>query len=462
MDREIEAASLQEHGHAAPTMILQQSNGGVLRAAEFAALTSRAVTDNARALVDKVHELVIAAGARKRQRGARKALAFKRAVGGFIGDLMRAAGREVPWVFRSVSQRHFTGDVVSDRHFEALRTALGFLRLVEEAAAVQFWSEFGVGRGWATRFRATPRLIEMAGECGVPVAEVRDHFIKELPKNPLVQRGGSTREPGRRKMPGKPMKIDYTPTVQAMEQTIVDLNTFLDRFTIGGGVHRGYVRVFNVGDHPAFRWNLGGRLYSQGQDSYQSLSSDERLKMTIDGEPVCELDIRASYLTIFQARHGRPLDFAGDHDPYVLPGLGANAREVVKTFIAATFGRGQFPARWSKDMSERHRERTGKELGKQYPLSIIRAAVAEAYPLLAGLRRGEQRAPVWAELMLLESEALLRTMLALKEEGVPSLSVHDSLIVQRSREPLARSLLASNYGAITCAGPHLTLKYGPS
>jgi hypothetical protein len=29
MDREIEAASLQEHGHAAPTMILQQSNGGV-------------------------------------------------------------------------------------------------------------------------------------------------------------------------------------------------------------------------------------------------------------------------------------------------------------------------------------------------------------------------------------------------------------------------------------------------
>jgi hypothetical protein len=49
-----------------------------------------------------------------------------------------------------------------------------------------------------------------------------------------------------------------------------------------------------VGDHPAFAWNLGGRLYSQGQDSYQSLSSDQRLDMTIDGEPVCELDIRAS------------------------------------------------------------------------------------------------------------------------------------------------------------------------
>jgi hypothetical protein len=458
MDREIEAASLQEHGHAAPTMILQQSNGGVLRAAEFAALTSRAVTDNARALVDKVHELVIAAGARKRQRGARKALAFKRAVGGFIGDLMRAAGREVPWVFRSVSQRHFTGDVVSHRHFEALRSALKSLKFIEEAKAVQFWSPFGVGRGWAKRFRATPRLIEMAGECGVPVTEVRDHFIKELPKNPLLQRGGSTREPGRRKMPGKPMKIDYTPTVQAMEQTIVDLNTFLDHFTIGGGAHRGYVRVFNVGDHPAFAWNLGGRLYSQGQDSYQSLSSDERLKMTIDGEPVCELDIRASYLTIFQARHGRPLDFAAHADPYVLPDLGEKAREAVKTFIAATFGRGEFPTLWSREMADRHRERTGGELRKHHPLSIIRAAVGEAYPLLAALRSSEERPPIWAELMFLESEALLRTMLALKGEGVPSLSVHDSLIVQKSRERLASSLLENNYTAITSAAPHITKK----
>jgi hypothetical protein len=298
----------------------------------------------------------------------------------------------------------------------------------------------------------------MAAECGVRVVDAREHFIKELPKNPLVRRGGSTREPGRRKMPGKPMKIDYTPTVQAMEQTIVDLNTFLDQFTIGGGVHRGYIRVFNVGDHPAFAWDLGGRLYSQGQDSYQSLSSDERLKMTIDGEPVCEFDIRASYLTIFQARHGQPLDFKTYPDPYVLADLGAKAREAVKTFIAAAFGRGEFPTQWSKEMADRHRERTGKDLRKHHPLRTIRHTVGKAYPLLAELRSGQARPPIWSELMYLESEALLRTMLALKEEGVPSLSVHDSLIVQKSRERLARSLLESNYRATTSAAPHITLK----
>jgi hypothetical protein len=109
-------------------------------------------------------------------------------------------------------------------------------------------------------------------------------------------------------------------------------------------------------------------------------------------------------------------------------------------------------------MADRHRERTGKDLRKHHPLSAIRHAVGEAYPLLAALRSGEARPPIWAELMYLESEALLRTMLALKEEGVPSLSVHDSLIVQKSRERLARSLLESNYTVTTSAAPHITLK----
>jgi hypothetical protein len=34
------------------------------------------------------------------------------------------------------------------------------------------------------------------------------------------------------------------------------------------------------------------------------MSGEERLKMTINGEPVAEIDIRASYLTIFLSMHG--------------------------------------------------------------------------------------------------------------------------------------------------------------
>ena len=66
---------------------------------------------------------------------------------------------------------------------------------------------------------------------------------------------------------------------------------------------------------------MGGRLYSQHfTDSYQVMSGEQRLKMTNNGEPVAETDIRASYLTIFLSLHGIQLP---DGDPYELLGLGS-------------------------------------------------------------------------------------------------------------------------------------------
>jgi hypothetical protein len=57
--------------------------------------------------------------------------------------------------------------------------------------------------------------------------------------------------------------------------------------------------------------------------------------------------------------------------------------------------------------------------------------------------------------MFLESEAVIKTMIALQGRDVPSLSVHDSLIVQQSQEALATKLLAESYQAATTAIPHI-------
>ena len=84
--------------------------------------------------------------------------------------------------------------------------------------------------------------------------------------------------------------------------------------------------------------------------------------------------------------------------------------------------------------------------------------MAAAYPLLAELRRNELEPPVWAELMFLESQAIFRTMLALKERNIPSLSVHDSLIVQRPRAAEARVVLEGLYKAATGATPKIIVK----
>ena len=101
-----------------------------------------------------------------------------------------------------------------------------------------------------------------------------------------------------------------------LEEQVKQLNEFFDRFELRGGIHRGYIRVFNNGDHPRFAWNMGGRLYSYGSSGIQQMDRADRLRMTIRGEPVCEIDIRASYLTIFHAWHGEQLDAASDPTTY--------------------------------------------------------------------------------------------------------------------------------------------------
>jgi hypothetical protein len=342
----------------------------------------------------------------------------------------------------------FTDDVASYHDFNAVRRGLQKLGLLKEVPGVQ-----GFGKP-ATRFKATPLLEQLAAQHTIPPSEADRHFVLPLPKHPLRLKGTSTWA-GANKIDGEVMEIDYTNEVRAMEQTIIDLNKFIDQFDIRGGTHRGYIRQFECGDHPKFEWDLGGRLYSQGTYNYQQIIGAERPGMTIDGKPVCEVDVKASALTIFQALGGQPLDFTNNPDPYAFRELRDTPRGLVKAFINATFGRGQFPARWPLDVAEEYEKKTGNRLSKQHPISQVRDAVAQVYPLLAELVRDDAEPPIWARLMFLESEAVLGTMLALQAAGLPSLSVHDSLIVQRESEQMARDILMELYKGTTGATPSI-------
>jgi hypothetical protein len=412
----------------------ENAHAQALRDADHASLTRRAATDNSRALVDEVLHRITAteAGTRKRQRGSR-AGALRMAVERFLGDLLVARGEGR--VCLPTGRSHFTSKDVTYRNFAAVKDGLKTLHLLEEIPGKQ--------NGPATRFRATPQLKSLAAQHGVQLGEADKHFVLPLPKHPLRLMGASTWAWGN-KIKGKAMEIDYTEKVRALERTIVELNEFIDQFVIAGGTHRGYYRQFECGDHEQFEWDLGGRLYSQdGKHSYQQLGGAERRKMTINGKPVCEVDVRASTLTIFQASGGRPLDFSNDPDldPYALPGLD---RDVVKAFITATFGNGQCPVRWSPEAVEEYEKKTGEDL-RLHRISRVRDAARKAYPLLGDLRRDNAQQPIWAKLQFLESEAVLQTMLALQAAGVPSLSVHDSLIVPRDNAELARNTLREMY-----------------
>jgi hypothetical protein len=259
------------------------------------------------------------------------------------------------------------------------------------------------------------------------------------------------------------MAFPHTALSRRLEGEVRELNEYLARQHIEGGKHAGYLRIFQNGDQEGFRWNYGGRLYSTPSGkNYQQLSKQDgkrkgetrrtpgRLKMTINGEAVAEVDIRASYLSILHALHGEQLDL--NRDPYMLPGLGRQGRHAVKLWMVATLGSGKAIERWPKELIADHEEETGKPFDRRtYSVKRITALAVRQHPLLGRLQepiRG--RVLGWPDFMFRESQAMIGAMLDLKRNhDVPSLAVHDSLIVPASKTDLAIQALKSRFKAVT-------------
>jgi hypothetical protein len=348
--------------------------------ARYAALANRARTPPANALVD--HLLMVVTGeASGSSRGsyAKTKKQHRLAIEGFVGDLLRAQnhGKGKGWVFRSLAAQSFSGEDIGYRAFKHVLEKLVALDLVIHKPAVHTFGDGFTPGGpqlvyWrkASRFMATEALLELSARYGVAVVDASAHFIMELPRHPLQLRARATRTEYGEKVKGKVIRFDPTPETEKLENQVRSLNEFFDQFELRGGTHRGFIRIFNNGNDQDFDWNKGGRLYRQGDDTYQQLPKEDRLRMTINGEPVCEIDIRASYLTIYQGWNGEQLDL--DQDPYDLPGLGPEAREVVKRWFVATFGSDGHLTRWPSDFVSDYRDQTGRKLGKDYPLKLIR------------------------------------------------------------------------------------------
>lgn len=179
--------------------------------------------------------------------------------------------------------------------------------------------------------------------------------------------------------------------------------------------------------------------------------------MTINGEPVAEIDISASYLSIFSALCGQQIDT--DRDAYRdILGPSDFDREVTKSFISATFGSRRLIRQWS-DKTKGDFEKAMRKKGlppfvidpKRYPIKLVRERVLGRHPLLK--RWGSEidgRVLDYGDLMFLESQVIISTMLILKRDhGIPSLPVHDSLIVHVSKAWRAREVLRGQFQKVT-------------
>jgi hypothetical protein len=425
----------------------------------YADLRSKCRTPSAHQLVlrlrDEIEHLEQKTRRRVRKRRTQSGAKFTEALERFVGDLLRsrvgpmATGR----IFHATGKSSFTNDPVKYDMFMRALEALKALGLVGHRKGQTRYHETGFDPGHkvtisgrAARFWATPKLVKLAEEHGIRSGNVGDHFAPEPPTNPLVLRDFGTGR-GRNRERGPIIKnYERTDETARLEAEVRELNDFLARFDLTGARHEGYIRSFNN-----CSWKKGGRLYSICGDSYQRTPEPKRLEMMINGEPVSEIDIKASHLTIYHAMIGEPLD--GLSDPYVRVNI---PREVAKLWCITSFGNSSPRTRWSEEIVENYRKATDEDLRKVAKASAVSKLMLEAFPALKKL---EDHSDIWADLQFIESEAIIGTMLILmRTHRIPSFSTHDGLIVPRSKADLAKTILAKEYRRVVGVEPMLTVE----
>jgi hypothetical protein len=289
----------------------------------------------------------------------------------------------------------------------------------------------------ATRFRITDSFLRLSEGCGITLDVLKTHF-KPRPSLQQVRLKGTASRLGARKESARSMRFERTEKTKAIKHQLLEINSFLIEQRYEGMEFYGLRRLFNEGNHPSFDWNLGGRLYAVGDDSYQMLKKAKRLDIKINGEAVVELDINASFLRILHGLRGFALPTSDDI--YAIDGID---RALVKAWVSCTFGHTKFHRAWPKTVVE-ELSKQGTTAWKEHSYPSLKPKVLEHFPVLrdwpeCGIR--------WSGLMYEEAEAMITTMESLRTQGVVALPVHDSLIVPKSKGQLAERVMRKIFEA---------------
>ncbi|MGY8862678.1 MAG: hypothetical protein ACKVJ2_08600 [Pseudomonadales bacterium] len=374
------------------------------------AFNTRACMPSSETLAEDVVSIIQGAEGRKRARRANDLKSFKQAVDYILGDMLLAyVGESSQYAYRAEGKTNFYGSPVGHSTWKSIMSVLidlGYIEYFKGTNHKNPFDESSYLSGSASRFLATESLVGLAESHGINFDKLSEHYVTEMPESVLKLKASK-----RGKLDAKELPITETPKTEALAAQVHRLNKYLSKQTLTGGSFEGYRRSFSNGELAGFDWNQGGRLYAVG-NSYQHLSGDRRALMQINGEPVVEVDVSASHLSIYMGEMGHRA--ADGIDLYAIDGL---SRAAVKQYIASSFGLGKLITKWS---AEAQAEVTA------FDVVDVKEAVCGAIPCFVSLADSGLN---WATLQFLETEALTAAMQSLHEQDIPAYGVHDSLIV---------------------------------
>lgn len=375
------------------------------------------------ALAYHVADAIQQSESRKRSRTADAIASFNLAVNLILGDLFVSYLQDdSPWAFRSERPLAFSGEAVGYKTWKIIIPALIDLGYVEYHKGNNKKNPFEKGTylsGLASRFKVTESLVDLAESHGIRFDELSEYYTTAMPKDVLKLKASK-----RGKLEGEELPIAESLKTRALSVQVHRLNKYLSQQTLNGGSFEGYRRSFSNGELPRFNWNQGGRLYAVGNNSYQQLRSERRGSMHINGEPVIEIDVAASHLSIYMGEMGQR---APDGiDLYAINGF---SRAAVKQYIASSFGLAKLINKWPTAADAEV---------VAFDVVNVKEAVCGAIPCLVSLADSGLS---WATLQFLEAEALIEAMESLHEQDIPAYGVHDSLIVPVTGRDAAHNAL---------------------
>jgi len=246
----------------------------------------------------------------------------------------------------------------------------------------------------------------------------------------------------------KTIKATYGPAYSRAVKTVKQMNAMwlqhpLHLPTTHSGTEMYFAsatRIFHNGN-----FDSGGRWYG----GWTSLTRETRKHLTIDGEPVVEVDLNASLLTLLSCIVSQPMQ-CGDtwDDAYAVVAERLEfdepyevSRAKVKHVIVELIGTGNphkaEPAVHDKDSPFDESETSKKQFNH------IRDLCHQAYPALLQLNNKDMN--FVAALSYHEATIITQSMLKLKDMGVAAYSMHDGLIVKKSNADTTVSTLREVY-----------------
>lgn len=258
-----------------------------------------------------------------------------------------------------------------------------------------------------------------------------------------------------------PPPVVPTDKLEALRKSVERLNEMASQHTFEGLIRtnadpkpfRGFYRTF-VHDLQG-----GGRTYG----GCEQMKPDDRLKIRIDGKPVCEVDIVSCQPSILFGRDLKAnLPFeaspqATDFYSSVVEALdGQLTREEVKLLVHKTLGTANIPRKqWPEELKEA-RQRLSMSSNTLPKWSDISMTILEKMPFLELLH------PVKEDTFTLqhtESNILYDAMWGLyKHKGVAALPIHDSLLVPQSQVEVTKKILELSFWFKTGVVPILRVK----